>query len=89
MAAATVRSYRTVLNGIWRPKIGHLSFPKSVTRILYAIADGHAWSKNTYNNLISVCKRAFDFGYRNRPPQEKPSSLPRVRSSAEKRAIED
>jgi hypothetical protein len=29
---------------------------------LIAIADGHSWSKKTYNNAISVLKRAFDFG---------------------------
>jgi|tagenome__1003787_1003787.scaffolds.fasta_scaffold20066062_1 hypothetical protein len=43
MAAATVRSYRKILDDIWRP---------------------------TYNNTISVLKRAFEFGYRDRPDHE-------------------
>lgn len=68
MAAATVRSYRKVLDSIWRPKIGHLVFSQVRYSHLVAIADRHAWSKKTYNNLISVLKRAFDFGYRDRPP---------------------
>lgn len=37
------------------------------------IADGHAWSKKTYNNTISVLKRAFEFGYRDRPVHENPA----------------
>ncbi len=33
----------------------------------------HSWSKKTYNNAISVLKRAFDFGYRDRPVHENPA----------------
>jgi integrase len=73
MASATVRSYRKVINDIWRPKIGHLVFSQVRYSHLVAIADGHAWSKKTHNNVISVLKRAFDFGYRDRPPQENPA----------------
>jgi integrase len=40
---------------------------------LIAITDGHSWSKKTYNNAISVLKRVFDFGYRDRPVHEKPA----------------
>jgi len=53
MAAATVSSYRKVLNGIWRPKIGHLVFSQVRYSHLVAIADGQAWSKKTYNNVIA------------------------------------
>lgn len=73
MAAATLNAYRKILNGIWRPKIGHLVFSQVRYSHLVAIADGHAWSKKTYNNVISVLKRAFDFGYRDRPPHENPA----------------
>jgi ribosomal protein L20 len=38
-----------------------------------AVADGHNWSKKTYNNAITVLKRAFDFGYRDRPFHENPA----------------
>lgn len=50
MAAATVNSYRKILNGIWRPQIGHLVFQKIRYSHLIAIADGLNWSKKTYNN---------------------------------------
>ncbi len=73
MAAATVRSYRNLLNGVWRPQIGNLLFYKVCYSRLVAIADGHDWSKKTYNNAISVLRRAFDFGYRDRPLQENPA----------------
>jgi integrase len=73
MASATVRSYRKILNGVWRPKIGRQIFYRVCYSHLIAIADGHDWSKKTYNNAISVLRRAFDFGYRDRPLQENPA----------------
>ena len=73
MAAATVRSYRKILDCVWRPKIGHLIFSQVRYSRLVAIADGHRWSKKTYNNTISVLKRAFEFGYRDRPFHENPA----------------
>ncbi len=73
MAAATVRSYRKVLDCIWRPHLGNLVFSQVRYSHLVAIADGHTWSKKTYNNTISVLKRAFEFGYRDRPVHENPA----------------
>src|SRR5262249_11245329 len=73
MAAATVNSYRKILNTIWRPQIGHLTFQRVRYSQLIAIADGHDWSKKTYNNSISALKRAFAFGYRDRPLHEDPA----------------
>jgi integrase len=73
MAAATVRSYRKILDGIWRPHLGELVFSHVRYSRLIAISDGHNWSKKTYNNTISVLKRAFDFGYRDRPVHENPA----------------
>jgi hypothetical protein len=61
MAAATVRSYRKILDGIWRPHLGGLVFSQVRYSRLIAIADGHRWSKKTYNNTISVLKRASEF----------------------------
>jgi hypothetical protein len=60
MAAATVRSYRKILDGIWRPHLGSLVFSQVRYSRLIAVADGHSWSKKTYNNTISVLKRAFE-----------------------------
>ena len=73
MAAATVRSYRKTLDGVWRPNIGHLVFSQVRYSRLVAIADGRHWSKKTYNNTISVLKRAFEFGYRDLPFHENPA----------------
>jgi integrase len=73
MAVATVTSYRKILDCIWRPHIGHLVFSQVRFSSLIAIADGHRWSKKTHNNTISVLKRAFDFGYRDRPYHENPA----------------
>jgi integrase len=73
MAAATVRSYRKILDGIWRPRLGPLVFSQIRYSTLIAIADDYPWSKKTYNNTISVLKRAFDFGYRDRPFYDNPA----------------
>lgn len=73
MASATVRSYRKILDGIWRLHIGHFVFSQVRYSRLVATADGHRWSKKTYNNTISVLKRAFEFGYRDRPFHENPA----------------
>ena len=40
---------------------------------LVAIADQRAWRKKTYNNALSVLRRAFDFGYRDRPLEPNPA----------------
>jgi integrase len=73
MAAATVKSYRKILDGVWRPHLCDMIFSHIRYSRLIAIADGHSWSKKTYNNAISVLKRAFDFGYRDRPVHENPA----------------
>ena len=73
LAAATVRSYRKILDDIWRPRIGRLVFDAVRYSRLLRIADNRKWSKKTYNNVISVLKCAFDFGYRDRPLYENPA----------------
>jgi len=73
MAAATVISYRRVLNGVWRPTLGKFLFHRVRYSQLAAIADGNTWSKKTYNNAISILRRAFDFGYRDRPELHNPA----------------
>ncbi len=73
MAAATLASYRRVLNGVWRPALGNHHFHQVRYSRLVAVADKKTWSKKTYNNAISILRRAFDFGYRDRPEQHNPA----------------
>ena len=40
---------------------------------LVEIADHKPWSKKTYNNAISILRRAFDFGHRNHSEQHNPA----------------
>lgn len=64
MAAITVATYRRVPDNFWRPKIGEARFLSVRYSMLVRIADEARWSKKTYNNAISVLRRAFKFGYR-------------------------
>lgn len=73
LSTATLRGYRKVLDGIWRPRLGRHLFYKVIYSQLVAIADEHAWSKKTFNNALSVLRRAFDFGYRDRPLEANPA----------------
>ena len=73
LAAATLSSYRRVLNGVWRPTLGDLLFHRVRYSQLIAIADSRTWSKKSYNNAISILRRAFDFGYRDRPELHNPA----------------
>lgn len=72
MAAITVATYRRVLNNFWRPKIGEVRFLSVRYSTLVALADEACWSK-TYNNAISVLRRAFRFGYRDHPERHNPA----------------
>jgi integrase len=73
LAAATVRGYRKVLDGVWRPPLGQLLFYDVSYSRLVAIADERDWSKKTYDNVLSVLRRAFDFGYHDRPLEANPA----------------
>lgn len=73
MAFATLSSYRKVLNGIWRPALGKQLFHQVRYSSLVKIADSRVWSKKTYNNAISIVRRAFDFGYRDHPEHFNPA----------------
>ncbi len=73
MAAATLSSYRRVLNGVWRPPLGKHLFHQVRYSHLVTIADKRTWTKKTYNNAISIVRRAFDFGYRDHPEQHNPA----------------
>ncbi len=73
LASATLRGYRKVLDGAWRPALGQRLFYDVRYSQLIAIADKRDWSKKTYNNALSVLRRAFDFGYRDRPLEANPA----------------
>ncbi len=73
MAHATVAGYRRVLNAIWRPRIGPLAFLRVDYVILARVADAYRCSRKTFNNAVSVLRRAFEFGYRNHPHHINPA----------------
>lgn len=73
LAHSTLSAYRRVLSGVWRPVLGRHLFHQISYAQLVAIADRKTWSKKTYNNAISILRRAFDFGYRDRPDLHNPA----------------
>ena len=73
MARVTVASYRRILNGFWRPRLGNLRFLGVRYSMLVAFCDEAHWSKKSYNNAISVLRRAFNFGYRDDPEKHDPT----------------
>jgi integrase len=73
LATATLIGYRKVLDGVWRPALGQRLFYDVSYSQLVAIADRRDWSKKTYNNALSVLRRAFDFGYKDRPLEANPA----------------
>jgi len=73
MAFATLSSYRRILNACWRPRIGSSAFLRIEYVTLARIADAYRCSRKTFNNTISVLRRAIDFGYRNHPHHINPA----------------
>ena len=73
MAGVTLTSYRRVLDGIWRPELAPLRFLDVRYSTLIQIADRADRSKKSYNNAISVLRRAFKFGYRDHPEEHDPT----------------
>ena len=73
MASITLASYRRVLDGFWRPRIGAHRFLDVRYSTLVKIADDSTWSKKSYNNAISILRRAFKFGYRDHPEKHDPT----------------
>ncbi len=73
LAPITLTTYRRTLNHLWRPAIGAHRFLDVRYSDLVQIADGPRWGKKTYNNAVSVLRRAFKFGYRNHPDRHDPT----------------
>jgi integrase len=73
LAFATVASYRRVLDSIWRPAIGTRRFDQVTYSTLVKIADAKKVGKKTYNNIVSILRRAFEHGYRDHPERHNPA----------------
>ncbi|HEY1890217.1 MAG TPA: DUF3596 domain-containing protein [Steroidobacteraceae bacterium] len=73
MAPVTMASYRRILDGFWRPRLGHLRFLGVQYSMLVALCDEAHWSKKSYNNAVSVLRRAFKFGYHDHPDKLDPT----------------
>jgi integrase len=73
LAYATLASYRRVLDSIWRPAIGPRRFDQVNYSMLVQIADAKRVGKKTYNNIVSVLRRAFEYGYRDHPERHNPA----------------
>jgi len=73
LAFSSSDTYRKILNNIWRPKIGTRLFSEARYSELMKIADRHAKSKKTYNNIISALRCTFDYGYRGTPELHNPA----------------
>lgn len=75
MEVITVAGYRKILDGVWRPAIGHRNFLRVTYSELVHIADSHVWGRKTYNNAISAPRVAFEFGFRDHPQYHNPASM--------------
>jgi integrase len=73
MAHVTWRSYQRILNKIWRPALGKLIFSQVRYSHLLRVVTRAGWSRKTHNNVISVIRRAFEFGYRDHPEHPNPA----------------
>jgi integrase len=73
LAWVTVAGYRRVLNSLWSPRIGALPFLRVDYVTLARVTDGYRCSRKTFNNAVSVLRRAFEFGYRNHPHHINPA----------------
>ncbi len=76
LAFATVESYRKILESTWRPAIGELIFEEVKYSTLAKIIDAKLEiSKKTHNNIVSVIRCAFEYGYRDHPGKSNPASV--------------
>ena len=64
LAFATRASYRKILAHYWRPEFGAREFLSIKASELKRFIGGYPWdSVKTRNNVVSVGRRVFDFGY--------------------------
>lgn len=51
MEANTVSGYKKILDGIWRPTIGHRNFLQVTPSELVSIADSHVWRDAAFQEV--------------------------------------
>ncbi|GFE91710.1 hypothetical protein [Steroidobacter agaridevorans] len=75
LAFAIVESYRKILDSVWRPEIGNEAFEGVKYSRLSKIVDSK-WdiSKKTHNNVVSIIRCAFEYGYRDHPEKHNPAT---------------
>ena len=73
MAYSTLEGYQKFLDAVWRPEIGKEAFEDVVYSRLAGIAARHTMQKKTYNNIVSVLRCAFSFGYKDHPEKHNPA----------------
>jgi integrase len=75
LSFATFESYRKILTSSWRPAIGNEVFEDVKYPRLAKIVDGKKGiNKKTHNNIVSVIRCAFEYGYRDHPEKHNPAS---------------
>jgi integrase len=68
-------SYRKILKQYWRPQFGKRAFLSVGATELRGFIGGTAWKSNkTRNNVVSVGRRLFEFGYSDYPHLTDPAS---------------
>jgi integrase len=74
LAHSTLAGYRKILEAIWKPAIGSLQWLSVRHSMLLNVIDHKPWSKKTYNNAISVLRRAFALGFQDFPAYHDPAA---------------
>jgi len=75
LAFATFETYRKLLDSHWRPEIGNDIFEDVKYSRLAKIVDAKRFiKKKTHNNIVSVVRCAFEYGYRDHPEKHNPAS---------------
>jgi len=74
LASSTLAGYRKVLDGIWSPAIGPLQLRSIRYSALLNVVDREPWNKKTYNNSVSVLRRAFELGFNDYPGCHNPAT---------------
>lgn len=88
MAASTLEGYEEVLDRVVRPAVGSSLFERVIYSRLAAIvaANTKDVKKKTYNNIVSIVRAYFKFGYKDHPGKFNPAlALPGFRITAKDR----
>lgn len=70
---STLQCYRKILDNTWRPAIGSLQLRSVRHSVLLDAVIHKRWKKKTYNNAISVLRRALEFGFKDYPESYNPA----------------